>query len=169
MEYLLFIVGILFLFGVVGVIQYLCWLAAYGIEEYRAGGISIRKKWDVDLSRYDKEVRYVLTACKGYRFFHRALEDSRPILDKTCIVLIENLYAGETKCIGLAKRVYFMGLPGIKRYLIYIDLGSVRSKNLDYNAIEGLIRHEYTHHHVEYTTGEPDPNHSNYIWKQIQS
>ena len=111
----------------------------------------------------------VLAACRGAAFMRRPLEFAAPILGQTCIVLTESLYAGKQKCIGLAQRVQFMNLPGnaMKRYLIWLDLGSIRSKSLSYDAVESLVRHEFVHHAIEIQTGSPDPHHTNKIWSQI--
>lgn len=168
MEYALWALGIFLMFSLIAVILYVSWIVRYGVEEYVAGRISIRRK-GVDLDRYHNEVRMVLSACRGSAFMRRPLEPAEAILGQTCIVLTESLYAGKQKCIGLASRVQFMNLPGaaMKRYLIWLDLGSIRSKSLSYDQIESLIRHEFTHHATEVQTGSPDPLHSNKIWSQI--
>jgi len=100
----------------------------------------------------------------------RVLDDAARILDQTCIVMTENLYADGRKCIGIAKRVGFMGLPGqqMRRYMIFLDLGSIRSKALSYEQIEGLIRHEFAYHFLEVMTGKPDPHHTNELWDKIK-
>jgi hypothetical protein len=169
MEYAIFALAIFLMFSLIGVILYVCWLFNYGVEEYRAGKISVRGKIGVSLKPYNREIGCILAACKNSRFMVRVLDDAAHILDQTCIVMTENLYADGRKCIGIAKRVGFMGLPGqqMRRYMIFLDLGSIRSKALSYEQIEGLIRHEFAYHFLEVMTGQPDPHHTNELWSKI--
>lgn len=154
MEYALFTLGIFLLFSFLGVVLYVCWIVKYGTEEYNVGGVSVRSK--CKLKPYSTEVRMIITACQKKNLLTRETEAAAAILEKTCVILCENLYGADgRKCIGIASRVNFMGLPGQERYMIHIDIGSVRSKSLSYLQIEALLRHEFWHHYYENTNGRP--------------
>lgn len=170
MEYFFFSLAVLGLFTLIAGLLYVIWLFNYGVEEYEAGRISIRKSIGMSLKPYNGEIiRSILKICRDRSFLTNPIAKAEPIIPQVCVVLTENLYAGGMKCIGLAKRVQFMGLPGdgLKRYIIFLDLASIRSRGLMYSQIEGLIRHEFTHHYCDFVLGRPDPEHTEAVWKLV--